>query len=187
MRLRTRVLAICLGMAALATVGSAQKVKIGYDKATDFSKYKTFTLAPPVATPARPLLYAAVTGAISHELELKGLRSVEKDGDLLLVPAGGLDFGMNNAAGTPILPTFSGTPVAFDATMWTGAYGSSRGLSPHFSEGTLDLAIVDRQANKVVWTGVVTEKFDPANKGKSVDLVNKGIAKLLKGFPPKKK
>ncbi|PYU18296.1 MAG: hypothetical protein DMG30_28460 [Acidobacteria bacterium] len=40
---------------------------------------------------------------------------------------------------------------------------------------------------KVIWTGTVKEKLDIEKKRKSLELVDKAIAKLLEHFPPKKK
>jgi hypothetical protein len=44
----------CFCMVAVATVSFAQKVEVGYDKSTDFSKYKTYTRAEPAMPPTRP-------------------------------------------------------------------------------------------------------------------------------------
>jgi hypothetical protein len=60
-------------------------------------------------------------------------------------------------------------------------------MAPYVPEGTLALTFVDRASNKVVWCGTVTEKLDIENKKKSLERVDKAIAKLLKQFPPKGK
>ena len=120
-------------------------------------------------------------------MKSKGLTRVEQDGDLVLIPSGGVEFGINKAAGTPILPTYGGQPLVIDANMWTGATGSSNLMAPYVPEGTLVLTFADRTANKVVWTGTVREKLDIENKDKSFERVDKAIANLLKHFPPKKK
>src|SRR6267378_3729460 len=165
----------------------AQKVSVGYDKSADFSKYKTYTWAQPTAPPTRPMLYATIIGGIDYELEAKGLTRTETNGDLTLVPGGGMEFGINNAVGTPIMATYGGAPAAMDATMWTGAAGPSNLMAPYVPEGSLMLNIVDRNANKVVWTGTVKEKLDMENKKKSLNVIDKAIVKLLKDFPPRKK
>jgi hypothetical protein len=165
--------------------GFAQKVKIGYDKSTDFSKYKTYTWAKPETPPTRPLLYETVVGTIDDELKSKGLEKTEKDGDLTLVAAGGIGFGSNMPAGTPILSIYGGQPPSMDATMWTGADGSAAMTGPMVAQGTLVLQFVDRGENKVIWSGTVMQKLDPEQKNKSLDLVEKAIVKLLKEFPPK--
>ncbi|HEX4919966.1 MAG TPA: DUF4136 domain-containing protein, partial [Candidatus Bathyarchaeia archaeon] len=69
---------------------------------------------------------------------------------------------------------------------WTGS-GSSNLMAPYVPEGTLMLTFVNREGNKVVWSGTVTLKLDMEQKRKSLDLVDKAIAKLLKAFPPDKK
>ena len=48
---------------------------------------------------------------------------MDNDGDLILIPAGGMEFGLSSAAGTPIMPSYGGAPPAIDATMWSGANG----------------------------------------------------------------
>ena len=168
-------------------VAFAQKVRVGYDKGTDFLKFKTYTWTEPTMPTTRPLLYASVVGWVDQALKAKGLTRTERDGDLVLTPAGGVEFGLNMAVGTPILPTYGGQPPTVDATMWTGAGGPTNLMAPYVPEGTLVLTFVDGASNKVIWTGTVTEKLDVENKTKSLEQVDKAIAKLLKQFPPKKK
>jgi len=178
---------VFLLMASLPISSSAQKVKVGYDKSTDFLKFKSYTLTEPSPPPSRPLLYMSIVGSITGELKAKGFVRAEKDGDLILIPAGGMEFGLNMAAGTPIINSYGGAPLTLDATMWTGATGSSNLMAPYVPEGSLILTFVDRSTNKVVWTGTVTEKLDIERKEKSLKLVDKAIIKLLKPFPPTKK
>jgi hypothetical protein len=178
----------CLLLVMLSTtVAFAQKVDVGYDKSVDFSKYASYTWIRPTSQPTRPILYESIVGSIDHQLNAKGLTRKENDGDLLLIPTGGMEFGLNHAAGTPIVPSYSGPPPAVDATMWTGAGGSSNLMAPYVPEGTLMLTFLDRSANKLIWTGTVKQKLDIEKKTKSLDLIDKAIAKLLKGFPPPRK
>ncbi len=179
---------LCLLMAIIAlTDAFAQKVDVGYDKGADFSRYASYTWAEPSRTPTRPLLYASIVGSIDHELKAKGLARTDSAGDLILIPTGGVDFGMAGAAGTPITSTYGGAPIAFDATMWSGAGGSGGLTSSYVTEGTLRLEFIDRKTNKVVWTGTAKQKVDLENKQKALDRIDKAIAKMLKQFPPQKK
>ena len=164
---------------------AAQKVTVGYDKSINFSNYASYTWTKPETSPTRPLLYFTITATIDSQLKTKGLVRTESDGDLILAPAGGMEFGFGYAAGTPILPTYSGAPPTINSTMWTGTGGGS--MSPAVPEGTLMLNFIDRSANKVVWTGTVKEKLDLQDQKKSLELINKGITKLLDSFPPKNK
>jgi len=128
-----------------------------------------------------------IEGSIDYELKARGLARTESNGDLILVPGGGMEFGLNYAVGAPMMPTYSGVPPAINATMWTGAGGPTNLMAPYVPEGTLMLNFVDREANKVVWTGTVKQKLDIENKKKSLKLVDKAVVQLLKDFPPRKK
>src|SRR5216683_4179678 len=97
-------------VAGLTIPSLAQKVKVGYDKSTDFSIYHTYTWAKPQMPATRPILYDYVVNTIDGQLEAKGLKKVEHDGDLTLIPAGGIEYGSNLPAGTPILPIYGGPP-----------------------------------------------------------------------------
>jgi len=120
---------------------------VGYDKAADFLKFKTYTWTALTMPITKPLLYASIVGTIDHELKAKGLTRTERDGDLAPTPAGGMEFGLNVAVGTPILSTYGGAPPTIDANMWTGASGPSNLMAAYVPEGTLALTFVDRSSN----------------------------------------
>jgi hypothetical protein len=178
-----RKVLLALSLAALSTLSLAQKVKVGYDKSVDFSKYKTYSWAQPAMPITRPLLYANVVGSIDGELHSKGLERTEKDADLIMVAAGGIDFQTVAAGGTPLSSTYTGPPLVWNATMWTGKEGQGQLMGP-VPDASLILQFVDRRTNQLIWSGTVTQKLDIEQKSKSLELVNKAIAKLLKQFPP---
>jgi hypothetical protein len=163
----------------LGTPVAAQKVKIGYDKSADFSKYRTYTLTEPAMPPTRPILYSAVVSSIETQLSAKGLERVPRNGDLVLTPSGGVDFGIAVSGGTPVS---TATVPAIDATMWTGAGGSGE-LMPAVGEANLHLEFVDPSMNRIVWAGSVEEKLDPTEKEKSLRKAMNAVTKLLKTFP----
>jgi hypothetical protein len=173
---------IVLGSGVLCV---AQKVKVGYDKSADFSKYHSYSWAQPQTPPSRPLLYEYVVNAIDAQLSEKGLQRTESNGDLTLIPAGGIEYGSNLPAGTPILPVYGGPSPGLNATMWTGANPAPASSGPMVAQGSLTLEFVDRGRNEVVWNGTVTQNLDPIKKDKSLSLAAKAVTKLLKAFPPK--
>jgi hypothetical protein len=177
---------MCFLVVVLAAASFAQKVKVGYDKSADFSKYKTYTWAEPGMPPTRPLLYATIVSAIDGQLNSKGFTRLEKNGDLILVPEGDIGFPIEFSAGAPYSPTFTGPVPSMNATVWTGAAGGGE-LMPAVADGTLAVQFVDRTANRVIWSGTVKEKLDVEKKNKSFDLASKAVSKLLKQFPPKAK
>ena len=173
-------------ISAIATNCYAQKVAVGYDKSIDFSKYKTYTWAQPAMPPVRPVLFETVCGRTEVELQSKGLTKLLKDGELTLIPSGGIGFGFAGEASTPYSPTYGGAPPVLNATMWTGPTGTSS-AGVYVTEGTFMLTFVDRATNTVVWSGSVRQNLDIEKKNKSLELANKAVTKLLHKFPPKKK
>jgi hypothetical protein len=164
----------------------AQKVTSGYDKSVDFSYYKSYTWHDPGPTQTRPLLYATVAGTIRSEVEARGLTRMDKDGDLTLIVAGGLDYGLGTTSGVTADSCSNCQKPLADPREWTGK-SAPPGISgaPH-PKGALELQFVDRTSNKVVWSGTVTQKLDPDKKQKSLDLAHQAVVKLLAEFPPKK-
>jgi Domain of unknown function (DUF4136) len=170
-----------------STCGLAQKVKVGYDKSADFSRYKSYTLQDPSAPVSRPLLHASVMGSIKHELETKGLAGVQKDGDLTVIPEGGLDYGLSSPVGATADSGNSRIQKpAVDVQLWAGFMPPPGSAGKGLPEGTLQLTIVDRATNKVVWTGIVVQKLNPDKKEQSLEKVGTAINKLLMEYPPKK-
>ena len=183
MRAYERTILVVL-VTAIASCALAQKVKVGYDKSANFSKYKTYSWAELPTPPARPMLYEAVVGWIDGDLSTKGFQRVEKDGDLTLRATGGIGFGITVAGGQPLTSSYNGPPPSLNATMWTGA-GGGRELMPAVPDASLELQFIDRGANQIIWSGLVTQALDMERKDKSLDLVDKAVTKLLKQFPPK--
>jgi hypothetical protein len=177
---------LCIGLlvVTLATSASAQKVKVGYDKSVDFSKYKTYTRIEPATPPTRPVLYKIVVGSIDSELSSKGFQRIEKDGDLILQVTGGVDFGIAVSSGAPLTSSYSGPPPAMNATMWTGTGAGQGALLPPVADASLQLQFIDRSANQIVWSGTVTQALDMERKEKSLELASNAVTKLLKRFPP---
>jgi len=166
---------------------SAQKVQTGYDKGADFSSYKSFTLVEPPTPSSMPLLYASVVGSIKNELQSRGLASLDHDGDLTVLAAGGIDYGLG---GSPTGVTGDSckncqTPQR-DVQYWAGFLPPSGSAGKPRPKGTLELNFVDRKTNKVVWTGAVSQKLDPNKKEQALQKVAAAINKLIAEFPPKK-
>jgi len=179
------VVSLATVLVLVSATALAQKTKVGYDKAADFSRYKTYSLVKRPIPPAHPLAYASVMGVIEQELTQKGLKEVPDKGDLMLQYTTGVESQTAVSATTPVLPSYGGVPPTIDSTMWTGNLGApGGGMSSFVTEGELALEFVDAAQNKVVWRGVLKERIDAEQKSKTLDRIEKGVAKLLKDFPP---
>lgn len=173
-----------LFMAFSVPGGFAQKVKVNYDKSIDFSKYKSFTLQEPATTPGRPILYASVIGSIKDDLEAKGLKNVEREGDLTVIPNGGLGYDLGSAPQPSSCANCKAPAIDAQWPAYMAPPGGAGG-NP-LPKGTLVLDFVDRASNTVVWAGAVTQKLNPEKKDESLKKIYAAINKLLEQYPPKK-
>ena len=182
-----KLLFLLIVVAMSIPCGFAQKVKVGYDKSVDFSKYKTYTLKLPPAPNSRPLLYASVVGSIRNGIESKGLVSMDKGGDLTVIASGSLDYGLNPDV-NPLKDTCANCQAPqVDVLMWAGFMPPPGSAGAPQPSGTLKVDIVDRAMNKEVWSGVVVQKLNPQKPDQSLEKVGAAIEKLFAEFPPKTK
>jgi Domain of unknown function (DUF4136) len=186
MKIRPKAFQVLAAVAVFSVGSFAQKVNVGYDKSVDFSKYKTYTFPEPSAT-GRPILYMNVVSTIRSELEAKGLKSVDKDGDLTVIAKGGFAYGSSSDAELTSNPCPNCKAPLRDPMEWTGEAAPPGAGSAPLPKGVLALNFVDRATNKLVWSGTVMEKLDPEKKQKSLEKAHAAIKKLLTEFPPRKK
>ncbi len=180
MRLKSPLLVLLV--TSLVCFASAQKVKVGYDKTVDFSKYRTYSwpkLDPSVQPTLRQLL---VMSAIDERLQKAGLTKIAEDGDLIVSGSGGLGGALGGDHFTVAAPSPSSYYYP-GQTAWTGSYVASGSM---VIEGTLMLQLVDRSNNRAVWQGTVSTKLDNSNQRKNIERVQQAVAKLLDRYPPRK-
>jgi hypothetical protein len=65
--MRAKMSILFLTTTVLSHCVFAQKVKVGYDKSVDFSRFNTYTWVEPATPPQRPLLYSTVVSAVDYE------------------------------------------------------------------------------------------------------------------------
>src|SRR6476661_2626178 len=102
MSMMKRLLAI-LAVACVISPVAAQKARVDFDHASDFSHYQTYRwAAPPNADVLNQLMQLRVIGFVEEALAAKRLRRVETGGDLLV------NFQMN-VQQQSVFTTFSDT------------------------------------------------------------------------------
>ena len=175
---------ICFALAVLLTAGAAQaqKVEIGYDKAADFSRFKTYSMVPRTTPPMNPAIAALIDANIEYELNQKGLTESASDPDLLVKSYGTAgdvqggfaaeDAGHKATGGVPM----SGT------TMWTGSLPATP--SPQVMKGAMTVDLFDARQNHLVWRATAKGKLDYNKRSKLLDQANKAITEMFRKYPP---
>lgn len=167
----------------VCSVAQAQKIKVEFDKNVDFTKFNTFAWDPTPQASAKPVLVAAIKGAINDELGKRGLKEVAENPDLYIAMYGAVDSDM--------AVTYSdfyygpwGIP-AFDQSflMWGTVPGTTNTAVVH--NGQLIVDLIDASRKKLAWRGIATQKLSEQQM-KLVEQVNTAVEKLFAQYPPKK-
>jgi hypothetical protein len=150
-----------------------------YDRSADFSKYKSFDLAPAPEF-KNPLMRDRIESAIAGQLEGKGFVRSGAQPDFIVAVHGKL-----------------GKETQFDTTSfgygWGGGWGywgragmgTSTTVARQVPVGTLIVDVVDAREKKLVWQAVASDTLDPqASAEKRDKLVNEAMAKIFASFPP---
>jgi hypothetical protein len=174
MKIRTVALGVALTLLACIVV-LAQDVKSNSMPGVDFSKFHTYKWIT-IGDGAHPnqIVDAEIKQSVDTQLSQKGLTKTDSDKADLYV----------------------GYQIATDQEKQWNAYGMGGGwrlgggmgtaTQSTIEIGTLVLDMYDPSTKELVWTGRASKTLDPSsNQQKNEERLNKGMAKLLKNYPPK--
>lgn len=176
-------------VAALTVTGMAfgQQVTYNYDRGTDFTKFKTYKWVK-VEGAEQPdeLTAKMITQAVETQLTAKGLTKVESGNADLLVA---YQVAVSKEKEVTTFSTGYGYGPGWGGR-WYGGYGGgvTTATSATILIGSLALDFYDAAGKSLVWRGLASKQIDPnAKPEKRQKNLDKGMAKLLKNFPPKPK
>src|SRR6202790_3566268 len=165
-----RILVLAILSGALAW---AQKITVEFDRAADFSKYKTFAIRDGQLNSRNPALNSElvkkrIEADIARDLTARGLEMTTGRSDLNVR----YHFGSVRKAEIERYPAG-----------WRG-FGT-RVVRVPYTEGTLVIDLRDPSTRSLVWRGIASEEKSDGTKieGKLDDMVRKAIEK----YPPKPK
>lgn len=170
----------------LVSLGAqAQKVNVSYDKALDFSKFKTYAWAP-LGAVGHPMLAADVVGAIDEQMKAKGLQLTADNPDLVIHIYGSIDQESSLTSNDPLYNATGGIPP-FDPSAFgpalSGTWGNTT-ITIH--AGQLVVDILEVSAKRLVWRGMARDNLSANNPKKLESQVNNAIVKMFKQYPAPK-
>jgi len=187
-----KVIRLILPVLLLATTGFAQKVWSKFQPAADFTKYKTYKWVPIQSTDQiDALANQQLKAAVDAELAKKGLIKTEgAEADLFV----GYQVAFRKPTEWSASTEMPGPDVVREGgSLGDSDYAMTRPIGTTTVTSTLrigdfGLDIYDPARRQVVWRGDVArtllDKVTPEKRKKNIE---KGVAKLLKDYPPKKK
>ena len=177
--MQIRTLAVAAALSFVSAAAFAQDVKVDFDKAADFAKYKTFAIKLGTSW-NNPLGEKRVLAEIQQGLTEKGWTATTDDAkaDAIVVLHGATEKQKS-------LNTFySG---GYGGYGWRGGWGGGMGTSTttvdEYTVGTLVVDIFDSKSKQLVYRGTATDEL--SNKPeKNAKKLAKASDKLFKDFPP---
>jgi hypothetical protein len=154
---------------------SAASVSRDYDKTADFTRYKTYAWAKPVAT-GNELSDKRITSAVEATLAAEGWTKAEQGADIFVAAHAVVDEKQN------IDTIYSG---------WGPGWGYHGGgiattQVTSYLVGTLIVDMFDGASKSLVWRGTATDTITQ-NPDKNEKTLAKALKKLFSKFPPEPK
>jgi len=177
--MQIRTLAVAAALSFVGAGAFAQDVKVDYDKAADFTKYKTFAIKLGTSW-NNPLSEKRVLAEIQQGLTEKGWTATTDDAkaDAVVVLHGATEKQKS-------LNTFySG---GYGGYGWRGGWGggmsSSTTTVDEYTVGTLVVDIFDAKTKALMYRGTATDELSDKPE-KNQKKLAKASDKLFKNFPP---
>lgn len=149
---RLLVAAALAGLAGCAA--TVPDIRTDYDRSADFSRYRSFGFVPePTENRAG---YETIAGkyiraAVSRQMEQRGYTQSDNP-DLLINYSMKLEAKQSVTPYTTLRPYYGYRSNRYRA--WTGYQWETDTITSDYTEGTLNIDIVDREQKQLVWEGV---------------------------------
>jgi uncharacterized protein DUF4136 len=169
-----------------ASIALAQDVRYNFDKATNFSAFKTYKwVAIKGATQLSDLADRQIKTAVDAELTLKGLtKSDAETADLYI----GYQAGIGQEKEYTSFDSGWGYGPGWGGGWYGGGGGMTTGQTTTIYVGQLALDMYASSQKTLVWRGVASKTLDTkAKPEKQEKNLKKAVAKVLKNYPPKQK
>jgi hypothetical protein len=150
-----------------------QHVKTDYDRATNFSQYKTYSWEK-VQT-QDPLWVERIKSAVNAELTQKGFAEVASGGEVSIV-------AVEMTRTHPTLDTFyNGLGGGW---RFGGGFGDATTTVDTYKVGTLVVDLFDAKTKELMWRGSASDTLSDKSD-KNIKNLNKGVQKMFDHFPPR--
>ena len=165
-----------IGMALLGAAALfGQQVKTDYDRAADFSQYKTYSWQK-VQT-QDPLWVDRIEQAVNADLTTKGWTQVPSGGNVAIVA---IEMTRNQQT----LDTFyNGFCCGW---RWGGGFGDSTTTVENYKVGTLVVDMFDAKTKALIWRGSSSDTLSSKSDA-NIKNLDKGVKKMFDHFPPEPK
>jgi hypothetical protein len=181
---------ILAGLVALAGCASTPDVRSDFDRSVDFTQYKTFAFANPLGTDRagyQTLVSQHLKAAAQRELEARGMRLDENAPQVLVNFNAVLSEKLR--VSTMPAPTM-GLGMGLGGRGYYGYRMGMYGTFPlyeervsQYTEGTLNIDIVDARRKQLVWEGVVKGTVTQKTMDNLQPAINAAVTAAFARYP----
>ena len=187
LKLRLQHLLLIVISLLLAACASGPKIQTNYDPAVDFSNYRTFGFFNPMSIEGEnySTIYGAIfREAIAREMEARGYTRSDEP-DLVINVSASLQekLQVSQTSAAPYYGGYYGYRAGF-YDPWGGYGWNTQTHVSQYTEGTVNVDIVDRAQKRMVWEGVAIGRLKENLTNEEVrERVNNGVAKMFEEYP----
>ncbi len=182
-----RVIPAMMIIALMAACASSTNIKSDYDRSVDFSQYKTYGYYSPMGIENpnySSLLGQMFRDAIDAQMLTRGYVKSNNPDLLFNVSARMEDKTRVTTMSNPGMYGGGGY-YGYRRGMydpWGGyGYGTTTNVS-QYTEGTINVDMVDPRLKRMLWEGVAIGKVNDKNDNLRQDIIT-GIAEMFEGYP----
>lgn len=183
---RRVVRAWSLGLLLLAGgCASGPTIESNYDHTANFGAYRTFGYFTPLGTDTTgysSLVTQALKSATRREMEARGYAYSDTDPDLLL------NFNAKLARQVEVSQVPMGPPMGYYGYRggFYGGWGGYYTNVDQYTEGTLNVDMVDARRKQLVWEGVAVGRVTEKHRENREAAINAAVAEIFKKYPFRK-
>lgn len=178
--LRVRSLSAVLLLALMAACASTPTIRSNVDPAANFSAYRTFGFLDEVSdskTSYDSMTQRYLKNAVANEMQARGLQRSDNP-DLLV----------NIHVQSKDKVRVSQTPTGYAGYYgYRGAaYGWGTGVSTtvdNYTEGTLNVDVVDRASRKLVWEGIAVGRISEKARDNPQPAIDAVVKQVFERYP----
>jgi hypothetical protein len=171
-----KIVFVLMAIALFSGLASGQQVKTDYDRAANFTHYKTYSWQH-VKT-RDPLDVDRIKDAVNAALAAKGWTRVDSGGDASIV-------AVEMTRDQQTLNTFyDGLGGGWGWRRFGGGgFGEATTTTETYKVGTVVVDLFDTKSKQLIWRGSASDTLSN-NSDKNIKNLDKAVEKMFQHFPP---
>ncbi|NQZ53959.1 MAG: DUF4136 domain-containing protein [Piscirickettsiaceae bacterium] len=178
-----RLLVISAIIVLLSACTTGPTIYSDYNRTIDFNQYKSFGFVVPLDTDRQyeSLISQYLKESIIVEMTRRGLTFVIQDPDVLI------NFHTNVEQKQKIkeIPTHNRTSYYSYRKRWYSydAWPEYEIYIDNYEQGTLNIDVIDRQLNKMIWEGIAVKRLGEKDKLNIQSTLQEAVVEIFLQFP----